>query len=246
MGFKLYFEGLTCLIRDSATEYTAVWPDGMNNPVDPCDPTMTIHSHEPFLIVPLMEIESSQIAGEIISHCFVASLAGVKTLSSDATDTPGTAADFSEADLKDGHHWSKFDSSFLPDKSKAAMTMTLKRGIMASQSVPFTTIPPDERSIFTAIDVASTSVKHRFLVDNRQVFVKDGARVLIANVAREWIDDATYPDADDHFNIYYKLSTNPPGCKMPAKKVAPDLISNHPFLEPVRSLRISCSNTIYP
>lgn len=244
MGFQLYFAGLTCLIKDSASEYTVIWPETMKNTIDPCNGKTTIHPHETFLIVPKLEMATSQIPGRILNGCFIASLAGFKKLSSAATDTAGSLVD---GDLKDGYHWSDFDKTFDPDKTKAAMTMSLKRGTMASQSVPFVKVPkPEERSIFTAIDVPSMATSHVFMIDTFKVVVEDNARVLIANVAAEWIDDADYPDDDDHFNLYYKLSKNAAGCVKPTPKVAPDLISTHPYLSPNRSLRISCSNTMYP
>jgi hypothetical protein len=243
MSFKLYFAGLACLIRESASEYTVALPDGVTAEVDPCTNTV-IHRHEPFLIVPIDDVITSDIPGRIISGCFVASLASAKTLATDATDTGA----IDETNLADGYHWKDFDGNFDPDKGKALLTMTLKNGTLASQSVPFVKVPvPEERSVFTFVDVSSAGTGTFTLwVGNDQVVINDDAEVLIANVAPEWILDADYPDDDDHFYLYYKLSKNTPGCETPTGKVTPDLISAHPFLQVDRSLRISCSNTIYP
>jgi hypothetical protein len=246
MSFQLYFAGLACFIEQSASEYLVALPDGVTPEVDPCSRT-TIHVHEPFLIIPWDDVVTSEIQGRKIDGCFVASLANAKTLSSAETNT-GT---LDVTDLADGHHWKDIDPvDFVPVPANALLTMKLKNGTLASQSVPFEDVPEDERSIFTKIDVTSAETGEFTLMvssssGNDQVIIRDSAEVLIANVAPEWIIDATYPDADDHFSLYYKISSQV-GCKFPAPKVAPELLSSHPFLDPARSLRISCSNTIYP
>jgi hypothetical protein len=243
MSFKLYFAGLACLIRKSADEYLVALPDGVTTQVNPCSGTM-IDRHEPFLIIPIGDVVTSEVAGRIIDGCFVASLAKAQSLNFVGTE----AGTIDDGGLAVGHHWSDIDPSFSPAPGQAILTMTLKNGTLASQSVPFIKVPnPKERSVFTAVHVQSDETGQFSVRAGRdEVMIKDGAEVLVANVSPEWIVDAEYPDDDDHFYIYYKMSANMPGCMKPAEMAAPDLLSKHPFLNPERSLRLSCSNTIYP
>ncbi|HEV7766835.1 MAG TPA: hypothetical protein VGQ76_17680 [Thermoanaerobaculia bacterium] len=244
MGYNIHFVGLACFIERNDGFLVAL-PDGRGYD-DPCT-GKKIHDHRPYLIIPQLDVKASSLAGTIRDDCFIVPLSSVSQLDFELADE---ADKVEKADLlANGYRWQNVDAAFKmdPDKPQDVITaIPIRQGTF--EAVRFADAGANDTAVLTSVTITANSTgKFKIFAGRDELTVREGAVVVVANVAPQWLENARYMDDDDHFFLYHRLSgTSTGGCTKAQGKLPKQTPAKHPFLETSRGLRVSCSNTVYP
>lgn len=236
MSYKVQFLGLVCFYREGNTRL-ALLPDGRTpgNGIDPHYATIVV---DPDLIEGTTgwdDVDMDEEGVFPLSPC---------RISIEGSDAPGTL------DVS-GHNGlpqlSQINPDFKidPDRAQTIARMRITQGRLTAYRMPDAEAAVSELDVPHEGSVTITVKAEKGGSPDRTIRVKNGAEIVISNMARDVYKKGEHRDG--HFKIYEKLAAQPAPLTEPTTIAAnlSVLKSNNPLLrsrKPV-GLYVSCSNT---